>query len=253
MRERVKNLKLGRYVAEAAGISRRKAFEAIVSGRVKVDGEIVPDPGYVVDVGKHEVRLDENLIQFLEEKIYIMLNKPERVLTSMKDPKGRRTVADIVDNVFPRVFPVGRLDYHTTGLLLLTNDGELTYKLTHPRYMVEKIYIAKVKGIPNERTLNMLRKGIVVDGKKTLPGKFDIIETRRDKAWVQVKIVEGRYRQVRRMFARVGHPVLKLRRVGFANLVLGDLPTGEWRYLTKREVSELKKYIERREKELGLI
>ncbi|RMG56864.1 MAG: rRNA pseudouridine synthase [Deltaproteobacteria bacterium] len=250
MRAKERNIKLTHFLTDAAGISRRKAFDAIVSGRVTVGGRTVTDPSTLVDAERDEVRLDGNLVQYIDEKVYIMLNKPPGVVTAMEDPKGRKTVGHIVDNIYPRVVPVGRLDYHTSGLLLLTNDGELSYKLTNPKYRIEKTYIAKVKGVPDRKTLSLLREGIVLDGRKTLPGRFEVIEVKRDKAWVQVTIVEGKYRQVRRMFQKVGFPVMKLRRVGFANLTLGDLPTGQWRYLTKREISLLKKYIEEREKAL---
>lgn len=238
----VAKVRINRYLAQSAGLSKRKADEAIAEGRVSLNGRVMFDKGKHLDPEMDEVRLDGKRITPVEDTVYIALNKPRGVLTTMFDPKGRKTVADIVDIVYPRVFPVGRLDYNTSGLLILTNDGDLANLLTHPRYGVEKTYVAKVKGIPSESKLNVLRNGMDIDGRKTAPGKFALSEVRKDKSWIVVKISEGRYRQVRKMFAKVGHPVLRLTRIGFAGLVLKDLSPGEWRFLTKREVGILKKY-----------
>lgn len=236
-------IRINKYLAQAAGISKRKADAAILEGRVSLNERIIFVPGTLVDPEKERIRLDGKLISFIDEKVYILLNKPRGVLTTMADPRGRKTVADIVDNVYPRVFPVGRLDYNTSGLLILTNDGELSNLLTHPRYEIEKVYLAKVKGVPSKSKLGLLRKGIEIDGRRTAPGFFSLSEVRKDKAWIVVKISEGRYRQIRKMFAKVGHPVLNLRRIGFASLILQDMPPGAWRYLTKREITSLRKYV----------
>lgn len=240
-------IRLNKYLSTAAGISRRKADSAITEGRVSIDRKITFDPGIEIDPLSGTVRLDGKIITPIDEKIYLVLHKPVGVLTTMHDPKGRKTVGEIVDNVYPRVFPVGRLDYHTSGLLLLTNDGDLSHLLAHPRYGVEKTYLAKVRGIPHERSLGRLRRGILLEGRITAPGRFRIWEVKKDKSWILVKIAEGRYRQVRKMFAAIGHPVLKLKRTGFATITLGDLKPGEWRYLTKAERNSLIHYIKEKQ------
>lgn len=242
-------IRINKYLAQTAGLSKRKADAAIAEGRVSVNGRIVFESGTFIDPDRESVSIDGMLITGFEEKIYILLHKPRGVLTTMHDPKGRRTVAHIVDTIYPRVFPVGRLDYNTSGLLMLTNDGELANLLTHPRYEVEKIYIAKVKGIPSEAKLGLLRRGIEIDGRRTAPGRFTISDVRKDKSWIAVKISEGRYRQIRKMFAQIGHPVLKLKRIGFASLSLKDLAPGEWRYLLRKELLVLKKYVDEKVKQ----
>ncbi len=245
--------RLNKYIVLAAGVSRRAADEMIRGGRVTVNGVLSTDPGLLWVPGRDEVRLDaRTLVPVSEEKIYVMLHKPDNVMTTMKDKEGRSTVATMVGALSTRIFPVGRLDYHTTGLLLLTNDGDLAYKLTHPRFGVEKSYIAKVMGVPNRACLNVLRKGLEVDGEMTNPALITFIEHREGKAWVSIKIAEGRYHQIRKMFDAIGHRVMKLRRVSVGTLELGGLDTGEWRYLTGKEVRELVAYVDAREKEAKL-
>jgi pseudouridine synthase len=242
--------RLNKYVVLAAGVSRRAADEMIRGGRVTVNGRVVTDPGMLWVPGRDEVRLDARmLVPVSDEKIYVMLHKPDNVMTTMKDKEGRQTVASMVGALSTRIFPVGRLDYHTTGLLLLTNDGDLAFKLTHPRFGVEKTYVAKVMGVPNRASLNVLRKGMEIDGEMTNPAHLTFIEHREGKAWVSIKIAEGRYHQVRKMFDAIGHRVMKLRRVAVGTLELGALDTGEWRYLTGKEVRELVAYVAEREKE----
>lgn len=245
--------RLNKYIVLAAGVSRRAADEMIRAGRVTVNGKLSTDPGMLWVPGRDEVRLDGRmLVPVSDEKIYVMLHKPDNVMTTMKDKEGRDTVASMVGALSTRIFPVGRLDYHTTGLLLLTNDGDLAFKLTHPRFGVEKTYIAKVMGVPNRASLNVLRKGMEIDGETTNPAYITFIEHREGKAWVSIKIAEGRYHQVRKMFDAIGHRVMKLRRVAVGTLELGGLDTGEWRYLTGKEVRELQAYVEERAKEAKL-
>jgi 23S rRNA pseudouridine2605 synthase len=234
-------VRLNKFLAQSGGISRRKADSAVLEGRVSINGKIIFEVGIPVDTDRDLVRLDGSLLHLDEEKIYIIFHKPVGVLTTMKDPKGRKTVADFFEDLYPRVFPVGRLDYNSSGVILMTNDGELGNLLSHPRYEVTKEYVAKVKGIPSRKKLERLRKGIEVEGRKTKPGSFDLVDSRDDKAWVRIRITEGRYRQIRKMFALISHPVLKLRRVAFGSLELGPLPTGGWRYLSKKEVFNLRR------------
>ncbi|HEY7529005.1 MAG TPA: pseudouridine synthase, partial [Candidatus Deferrimicrobiaceae bacterium] len=179
------NDRLNRYISLAAGVSRRTADELIRNGRVAVAGRAVLDPGAFLDPETDEVRLDGNtLVPVREEKIYLMAYKPDNVVSTMKDKEGRQTVASLVGDLAARVFPVGRLDYHTTGLILFTNDGELAFKLTHPRFGVEKTYVAKLMGAPPPAALKILRKGLPIDGVMTNPAQVDFLDKREGKSWV---------------------------------------------------------------------
>ena len=234
----------------AAGVSRRVADEMIRGGRVTIGGKQVLDPGTLWDPSGSEVRLDgRTLVPVQEEKIYIMLYKPDNVVTTMKDREGRKTAPALVGELSSRVFPVGRLDFHTTGLLLLTNDGELAYRLTHPRFGVEKTYIAKLMTVPKPFELNILRRGLPIDGKMTNPAQVNFLEKKGGKAWVSLKIAEGRYHQVRKMFDAIGHRVTKLRREAIGPLTLSGVEPGEWRYLTSKELKLLNDYLDQREKQ----
>lgn len=242
--------RLNRYIALAAGVSRRVADEMIRGGRVTVGGIPVLDPGLLWDPAEREVRLDgRTLVPVREEKIYIMLYKPDNVVTTMKDKEGRRTAPALVGELSTRVFPVGRLDFHTTGLLLLTNDGEFAYRLTHPRFGVEKTYVAKLMSVPRPSELKVLRRGLPIEGKMTNPAQVNFLDKKGEKAWVSLRIAEGRYHQVRKMFEAIGHRVTKLRRVAVGPLELSGIEPGEWRYLTARELKDLNDYVNRREAE----
>ena len=172
-----------------------------------------------------------------------MLHKPEGYVTTAKEQFGRPAVLDLVQGVKERIFPVGRLDYDTSGLLLLTNDGDLTYKLTHPKHDVDKTYIAKLYGVPDEGALQKFRRGVVIDGRKTRPAKIQILEKEKDMRFCTAEIIihEGKNRQVRKMCEAIKHPVAQLKRVATGELTLGDLPKGKYRYLTEREIKYLKK------------
>jgi len=242
--------RLNRYISRAAGVSRRTADEMIRKGRVTVDRRPELDPGFPFDPFRSEVRLDGNLvITVQEEKIYLLAHKPDSVVTTMSDKEGRKTAASLVGELSSRVYPVGRLDYHTTGLLLFTNDGDLAYKLTHPRFGVEKTYVAKVKGVPTPGRLDVLRRGLPIDGVMTNPAKVTFLEAREGKAWVSIRIAEGRHHQVRKMFEAIGHRVMKLRRVAIGPQELENVEPGDWRYLTGKEVRDLFAYVEQRERE----
>lgn len=242
--------RLNRFLSRAAGVSRRTADGMIRMGRVTLQGTRVKEPGTLFDPDREEVRVDGNLLVAVpEEKLYLMAYKPDKVVTTMKDKEGRSTAASLVGELSSRVFPVGRLDYHTTGLLLFTNDGDLSYKLTHPKFGAEKTYVAKVKGIPSRGKLGVLRKGLPIDGVMTNPAKVSFLEAREGKAWISIRIAEGRHHQVRKMFDAIGHRVMKLRRVAVGPLELSNLEPGEWRYLTGKEVRDLVAYVERREEE----
>ena len=242
--------RLNRYIALAAGVSRRTADQLIRQGRVTVGGRITLDPGAFLDPSTHDVRLDGNtLVPLREENVYLMAYKPDNVISTMKDKEGRQTVASLVGDLAARVFPVGRLDYHTTGLILFTNDGDLAFKLTHPKFGVEKTYVAKLMGAPPPAALKFLRRGLPIDGVMTNPAQVDFLDKREGKSWIAIRIAEGRYHQVRKMFEAVGHKVMKLRRVAIGPLELTGVEPGEWRYLTGKEIRDLKAYVDRKERE----
>lgn len=231
--------RLQKYIANCGISSRRKAEELILQGKVEVNGELVTQLGFKVDTDKDEVYIDGKLIKPVEEKIYIKLNKPSGYVTTVKDQFDRKCVIDLV-NIPERVYPVGRLDYDTSGLLLLTNDGELSNRLMHPRYKVYKTYIARVKGRLNATDLGWLRHGIKIDDYTTAPALAEVVESDGIKTTVKISIYEGKNRQVRKMLEAVGKMTASLKRISFGNIELGDLKPGEWQYLSKKEIEYLK-------------
>lgn len=228
-------------IISAAGIaSRRAAEQLILDGRVRVNGKVVTELGTKADAVKDHIKVDGKLINPHQPLTYIMLNKPAGFVTTMSDPEGRPTVQHLLKGVKIRVYPVGRLDYNTEGLLLLTNDGDFAHLITHPKHEFPKTYRAKVKGVLEDRQIDELEKGIYLDDGKTAPAKVKKLSKEETNSWLEITIHEGRKRQVRRMFDRVGHSVIKLKRVRTGNLVLGDLPEGSFRYLTPDEVQAMK-------------
>lgn len=222
--------------------SRRKCEEYIQAGKVRVNGEIVTQLGYKVDPLKDLIEVEGKPIKVEEEKVYILLNKPVKVITSMHDPRGRKTVIDLLAGINERIYPVGRLDYDTEGLLLLTNDGEVAYRMTHPSYEIDKEYIATIKGEPSETSIERLRSGVKLEDGLTFPAIVEMIGIERNgNSKLMLVIHEGRNRQVRRMCEHIGHPVIHLqrRRIGF--LLDEHLKTGHYRHLTSLEINLLKK------------
>jgi 23S rRNA pseudouridine2605 synthase len=232
-------IRLQKWLAEAGLCSRRKAEGYIAAGRVKVNGKVVDEPGVKADPEKDAVTLDGKPAVIASQLIYIVLHKPEGVVTTVSDPQGRLTVLDLLPKLPVRIFPVGRLDYDSSGLLLLTNDGGLTQKLTHPRSGVKKVYMVRVKGVPTREALKRFSKGLMMDGRLTAPCEIKLVKKIMPDALVRVAITEGRNRQVRRMCDIIGCPVLSLKRVEMGSLKLGGLPRGCWRYLTPEEVKGL--------------
>ncbi|SKA83115.1 23S rRNA pseudouridine2605 synthase [Caloramator quimbayensis] len=230
--------RLQKYMARCGVASRRKCEEIILQGRVTVNGITVNDIT-IIDDEKDVVKIDGKTIKPETEKIYIMLNKPVGVITSAKDEKNRKTVLDIV-KVKERIYPVGRLDYDTSGLLILTNDGEAAYKMTHPSKEIDKVYIARVKGIPTKDEIKNFEAGLKIDDYITSPSKLKIIKSMEKESVLQIIIHEGRNRQVRKMCEKIGHPVIKLKRIRIGKLNLGDLREGEWRNLTESEIDYIK-------------
>lgn len=231
-------MRLQKYLAKCGVASRRKSEEVILAGRVAVNGQVVRELGTKVSEND-KVMLDGKPIYIEEESIYILLNKPVGYVTTSDDQFGRATVLDLIEGVDERIYPVGRLDYDTSGLLILTNDGEFTYKMTHPKHEISKTYMATVKGIPNKTSLERFRNGLAIEDYVTSRAKVEILEKNRDDAKLEIVIHEGRNRQVRKMCEAIGHPVKSLQRVSFGRLTMGSLRAGKWRYLDKAEVDEL--------------
>lgn len=233
--------RLQKVIAHAGVASRRKCEAFIKEGRVKVNGEIVRELGF--KVGANDKIEVDGIPIYKEEPVYFMFYKPKGVLSSASDDKGRTVVTDYFKDVEQRVYPVGRLDYDTTGLLLLTNDGEFSNLMTHPKHHVEKKYIAKVKGVPTPRQMRQLERGIVLDGKKTSNAIAQILSVDTDKGTgiVSLTIHEGWNHQVKRMFEAVELPVLKLKREEFGFLTLENLRPGDYRELRSFEVQKLRK------------
>lgn len=233
--------RLQKVMAHAGVASRRHSEELIQAGRVKVNGQVVTALGTKVDPARDRIEVDGEPIGEHGEPVYIMLNKPVGVVTTLHDPQGRRKVTDLLADVQARVYPVGRLDYDTEGLLLLTNDGELSHALMHPAHEVPKTYVARVKGVPGGSSLQALATGVTLDDGPTAPARVRLIDAKPPSmAVVTITIREGRNRQVRRMFEAVGTPVILLRRTKLGPLELGKLPVGAYRYLTEQEVIALK-------------
>ncbi|MFH1075512.1 MAG: pseudouridine synthase [Pseudomonadota bacterium] len=228
-------------LARAGVASRRRSEDLVRQGRVTVNGALVTQPGFMATVGKDDIRVDGRPVSAREPKLSVMLNKPRQVVTTAFDPQGRVTVLDIVKGVNQRLFPVGRLDYETEGLLLLTNDGLFANRLQHPRYGVEKIYMAKVRGEPCPDAMDRLKNGIFIDGRMTAPARVKKIKETRLHTWIEITIHEGRNRQVRRMCEAIGHPVLRLIRIGYGPLRLGNLRPGRFKLLKKNEIDLLER------------
>lgn len=230
-------LRLQKYLAACGIASRRKAEELIEQGRVSVNGQVA-HVGESVDPSVDVVEFDGVAVT-AERKVYIILNKPEGVVTTAKDTHRRKTVMDCLEGVNARVFPVGRLDLDVEGALLLTNDGELSNRLMHPRYEIQKVYMAWVRGRVTQEDAARLRRGIELDDGMTAPAGIDILERQPDRTLVRLCLHEGRKREVKRMLDAVGHRVISLRRVSVAGIDAQGLRVGEWRYLGKQEISQL--------------
>ncbi|HHW98029.1 MAG TPA: rRNA pseudouridine synthase [Firmicutes bacterium] len=232
--------RLQKYLARAGVASRRHAEELIRQGEILVNGQVA-ELGCKIDPARDTVVWRGKRIVPKEENLYLMVNKPKGVVTTVKDPQGRITVLDLLPQFPVRVYPIGRLDMDTEGLLLLTNDGGFAYALTHPKFKVTKTYHALVQGCPATKQLEKMASGLMLEDGPTAPAQVSLLRQDKAGSWLAISIHEGRKRQVRRMCAAIGHPVLSLRRIAFGVLKLGDLPEGQWRYLTLAEVQELRR------------
>ncbi|PAK53545.1 pseudouridine synthase [Paenibacillus sp. 7541] len=233
--------RLQKIMAQAGVASRRKCEELILEGKVQVNGETVTELGTKADPEQDIITVSGKPIKN-EKKVYLMLNKPKGVITSSSDPEGRRIVSDFLKGVNERVYPIGRLDYDTEGLLLLTNDGEFANMLSHPKYHVPKTYLATVKGVPHGTDLDRLRQGIMLEDGMTAPAEVEYKDVDPDNkfAVITITIHEGRNRQVRRMFDAISHPVTRLKRIAYGDLLLQNLKRGVYRHLTPDEINHLK-------------
>ena len=231
--------RLQKIIAQSGFCSRRAAEKLIIDGKVSVDGKIIRELGAKADINQ-KIIVDGKILTSNAKKIYLLLNKPRGYVSTAHDDRNRKTIIDLLgENFSERVYPVGRLDFNSEGLILLTNDGELTNLLIHPRFEVKKTYLAKIFGDLTEKKLDLLRAGIELDDGLTAPAEIYMIE----KNLVEITIHEGRNRQVRRMFAAIGCEVRRLRRIKFANLTLDGVKVGNFRELTPDEVEKLKKLV----------
>ena len=232
-------MRLQKYMAQCGVASRRKSEELISQGFVSVNNIVEITLGTKIDPKKDIVKVKGKRIQLEKNNIYIVLNKPIGIVSSVKDEKGRNVVGDLIEDVDERIYPVGRLDIDTTGLVLLTNDGETAYKLTHPKNKIQKKYIAIVDGVPNKIELERLRNGIRLDGRMTAKAIVKMVKNFGEDSILEVTITEGRNRQIKRMFETINHPVKKLKRVSLGKIELRGLEIGNWRYLDEEEIQYL--------------
>lgn len=231
--------RLQKYLSRAGISSRRHAEELILAGRVRVGGKLVTELGTKVDSSRARVEVDGRLV-LSQPFAYILLHKPRGYVTTLRDPEGRPTVASLVANLRVRVVPVGRLDFATSGVMLLTNDGDFNAKLQHPSHGAQKIYNAKVRGRVEPSHLERWQKSIDVQGKSTKPAEVRVLRVEDDKTWLAISINEGKNRQIRRLGEQAGNPVLRLVRVEYAGLTVSGLRPGQWRHLTRQELLNLK-------------
>jgi len=239
-------VRLQKLIAGTGLASRRKAEEMISSGRVMVNGTIVTELGTKVDPSRDHVKVDGKHLSAAQPFVYLVLNKPKNVMSTLEDPGGRTTVKDYLRGVSVRVFPVGRLDFDSEGLMLLTNNGDLAQALLHPRYHVPKTYLIKVKGVLTDEEIRQLEHGVRLEDGMTSPAQVKKVRKVEANSWLEVTIREGRKHQVKRMLESVGHPVIKLMRVRMGPLSLGNLEPGEFRFLTDREANALRELVNER-------
>lgn len=233
-------MRINKYIACAGVASRRKADELIANGNVRVNGLVLREPGYHVVEGDI-VEVNGRRIETSEKKVYILLNKPTGYVTTVSDDRERDTVMDLVADVDARIFPVGRLDYNTSGMLIMTNDGDFAYKLTHPKHEMPKTYRALVSGVLSDEKCGRLERGVDIGGFRTSPAKVKIVRGLSNATLVDITIHEGKNRQVRKMFRAVGNPVKQLQRIAIGDIRLGRLAEGHYRKLTREEIEYLKR------------
>ena len=234
-------IRLQKFLAISGVASRRKAEEIIKSGRVRVDGKVVTEMGVRINPDTQVVHCDNRLIEAAgkEANVYILLNKPGGYVTTVSDPQGRPIVTSLLKDITARVYPVGRLDLDTEGALLMTNDGELAHKILHPKFETNKTYEVLVKGVPSRHKIDSLKKGIMLEGKKTWPARIMFVQQKEQATLFKITIHEGRKRQIRKMFQAIAHPVLHLKRTAYGQLTLGSLKSGSYRFLSTNELKKI--------------
>ena len=233
--------RIQKILANAGIASRREAERMVIEGRVTVNGKVVDQLGFKTDPSKDHIKVDGKRLGRFEPKIALLLNKPRGYVSTVKDPEGRPTVMDLLKNFKWRVYPVGRLDFDAEGLLLLTNDGDLTYHFSHPKFSIPRTYQVKIRGVPEEERLARLKKGVRLEDGNAKAVSVKVFRQREKNSWIQVVVTEGRNHLVKRMFSAIGYPVVKLKRVGFGPIQLGDLRIGQYRFLTAEEMMKLKR------------
>ncbi|MBU1219796.1 rRNA pseudouridine synthase [Myxococcota bacterium] len=236
-----KKERINKFIARCGVASRRKADELIKEGRVKIGNTVVTELGTMVDPRSDKVRVDGTRISPPEDYVVIALNKPANVLSTVSDPEGRATVLELLPDLQFRIYPVGRLDWASEGLILLTNDGELTQALTHPNHDVSKIYEVKIKGHVVESTLKRIREGVDLPDGKTRPARVEIVKVLQKNTWLRITVQEGRNHLVRKIFEHFGHDVIRLVRTQIGSIKLGTLQEGKYRYLNKPDIAKLKR------------
>ena len=231
--------RLQKYMARCGVASRRKCEEYILQGKVRVNNEVITELGYKVNEGEDKVYVDSMLINPEPNKVYIALNKPVGYVSTVKDERGRKTILDLVE-VDERIYPIGRLDYDTSGLILLTNDGDVYNNVIHPRQEINKVYVALIKGSPTKEEITRFCTGVNIGDYITADAKFKVIKKIENNSEVEIIIHEGKNRQIRRMCDAINHPIVNLKRKSVGKIKLGDLKLGQWRHLTSEEVNYLK-------------
>ncbi|MDQ7785555.1 MAG: pseudouridine synthase [Desulfomonilaceae bacterium] len=236
-------LKRIHLILRDAGLgSRRHAEEMIRDGRITVNGETIDQPGAMADPEKDHIKVDGKLLRLRDtEKFYYAFNKPRNVVSTMSDPEGRPCVGDLIKAIKKQLFPVGRLDFDAEGLMILTNDGQLSEKLSHPRNKIPRTYMVKVRGRPDEKLLSTIRRGMSLgEGDRLGEVQWTVIKQQKSTTWIKLLLYEGKKNEIKRIFFRLRHPVRKIRRIRFGPIALGKLPVGAWRQLTETEMSKLK-------------
>jgi len=232
-------IRLQKHLAQCGIASRRKCEELIASGRIAVDGDVITEMGKKIIPGNHRITMDGRPVKNREKTVYYLLNKPKGYVTTLSDPQGRPIVISLIKNASARLFPVGRLDLDTEGALILTNDGQFAQRVQHPSNETRKTYEAEIKGYPRRATLATLERGIVLEGKITAPAQVSLLARKGNNSLIRITIHEGRKRQVKKMFAQLGHPVSHLKRTAYGKLFLGNLASGKYRQLDSGDLKKV--------------
>lgn len=236
MKERIQ-----KAIARSGLVSRRKAEDLIRQKRVKLNGSVITELGTKVDLDHDTIQIDGTFLELPEEKIYILMHKPHGYICTASDPQGRPTVLSLIRKMPERIYPVGRLDFDTEGLIALTNDGDFAQILQHPSHNIPRSYQVKVHGVPSKKALSDLEDGILLDGRKAYASRVRIIKKTKQNCWIELVLYEGRNRQIKRMLAAIGHPALRIIRTSFGPLALDNLPCGSYRSMKRREIESVRK------------